>query len=94
MTAEPVGARERRGPVVFLVVAFGLVVLLCVPAIAGLDANYLVIATPLAQWIPALAVLVAVGVWRRREPLPVSWNMRPVRGSPTRLANCSKNAAQ
>lgn len=84
MTQGLLGARERRGSLVFVAVAFGLVVLLCVPAMAGLDANYLVIATPIAQWIPALAVLLAVGVRRRRESLSVTWRMRPVRGTPTR----------
>lgn len=81
MTAPRPPRAERRGPLVFLVIAFGAVVALCVPAAAGLDANYLVIVTPLAQWIPALAVLIAVGVRRRREPLLTAWRMRPVKGT-------------
>lgn len=85
---------QRTAVRVFLAISFAAVLLLCAPALLGVDADYLVVATPLAQWIPALAVLVAAGPLRRRmhrsslgrTSVKDLWRLVPLNGPRTWIA--------
>lgn len=80
----PVSNPVLRPVPVFLVLVFVAVVAICAPALLGLvDADYLVVITPFAQWLPALAVLPALRLAGRRDRLRTAWRARPVGGSPT-----------
>lgn len=81
--ATPHPAAPSRSVALFLAVAFLAVIALCTPALLGIDADYLVVITPFAQWIPAVAVVIALrasGVGLRwRE----AWALLPFGGRRT-----------
>ena len=76
-------AAPSRSVALFLAIAFIAVIALCAPAILGVDADYLVVMTPFAQWIPAVAVVIALRVsgvslrWRE------AWALQPFGGRRT-----------
>lgn len=76
-------ARVGRRTVAFLGIAFGAVLALCLPALLGVDADYLGVATPFAQWIPALAVALAVRPARGSRQLRRLWRAAPFGGART-----------
>lgn len=79
VTLHPVAHPDWIPVYVFLTVVFGAVLVLCAPALLGLaDADYLVVLTPFAQWLPALAVIVALRAGRSTEKLGTAWAARPV----------------
>ncbi|MGR2751925.1 CPBP family intramembrane glutamic endopeptidase [Agromyces arachidis] len=83
-TAVPAPARSPKATSIFLAIVFAAVVALCAPALLGLaDADYLVVATPFAQWLPALAVIPALRLAGRRDGLRRAWRARPFGGART-----------
>lgn len=82
MRVSPRVTRSRQART-FLTITFGAVLLLCFPALIGVDADYLGVATPLAQWIPALAVILAVRPVRGSRALRGSWRASPFGGART-----------
>ena len=80
MSPRVTRSRQAR---TFLTITFGAVLLLCFPALIGVDADYLGVATPLAQWIPALAVILAVRPVRGSRALRGSWRASPFGGART-----------
>ena len=80
MSPRVTRSRQAR---TFLTITFGAVLLLCFPALLGVDADYLGVATPLAQWIPALAVILAVRPVRGSRSLRSLWCASPFGGART-----------
>lgn len=83
-TSVPAPAHSPRATAIFLVVVFAAVIVLCGPAMLGMaDADYLVVVTPIAQWLPALAVIPALRLAGRRDRLRRAWSAWPFGGAST-----------
>ena len=74
---------STRSIAIFVALAFLAVAIICAPALLGADADYLVVLTPFAQWIPALAVLPALRWAGRRDRLRTAWRLSPFGGATT-----------
>lgn len=81
-------ARPSRAAVAwFLVIAFVAVIAMTVPAMLGLGGTeWLTVATPAAQWLPAVASVLAVAIARPWVPLRRLWALRsaPAERAPAR----------
>ncbi|GGA65533.1 CAAX amino protease [Pseudoclavibacter endophyticus] len=74
--------RMRRAVTVTLAISFGAVLAITVPSMLGIGGTeWLSIATPVAQWFPAVAVLVAARVAGLRLPVSKLLSLGPVRAS-------------
>lgn len=76
----PSPRRMQLAVAITLGIAFAAVLGMTLPSMFGIGGtDWLVIATPFAQWIPAAAVLIAAGIAGLRMPLSRLWSIAPIR---------------
>lgn len=79
---HPSQARVTYAVVAMLALSFVAVLTMTIPTMFGANnTEWLGVATPFAQWIPALAVLMAAWAAGLRLPVSKLWSLTPVRRS-------------